>query len=115
MITGAVEDEQGMCARGDLAADHVKMQRHGLGIGCRHDKTRRDAPLGTGGTEEIGPVITPVAGRAWSRAAPGPNPGQGTLLADPRFVLEPDFDRLALDVTGERRCNGRGKVFLNAS
>jgi hypothetical protein len=103
-----------MCAGGDLVADRVQMQRHGLGIGCRHDKTCRDAPLGTGGTEEIGPVITPIAGRAWPRAAPGPDTGQRALLADPRFVLEPDFDRLALGVAGERRRNGRGKVFLNA-
>jgi hypothetical protein len=76
-----------MCAGSDLAADRVRMQRHGFGVGCRHDKARRDAPLGTGGTEEIGPIVTPVAGCTWPRAAPSPNPGQRALLADPRFVL----------------------------
>ena len=44
----------------------VQMQRHGLGIGCRHDK----ASLGTGDTEQIGPVVTPIPGRGWPRAAP---------------------------------------------
>lgn len=115
MIASAVEDEDGVCARSDLATDRVQMRRHGLGVGSWHDKARRDAALGTGGPKEIGPVITPIAGRAWPRAAPGPNTGQRTLLADPRFVLEPDFDRLALGVAWERLCNGRGKVFLNAS
>ena len=49
------------------------------------------------------------------RLEPLPKPGQRALLADPRFVLEADFDRLALGVTRERRCNGRGKVFLNSA
>ena len=74
-------------------------------------------------------MIAGVAGRAGSGAAPGPDAGQGALLADARvrrennppdgflarLTLEPDFKRL---VPRPRRdhCRTRlGEVFLNAS
>ena len=38
--------------------------------------------------------------------------GQRALLADPGFILEPDFDRLAFGAVGELRGDSRGKVFL---
>jgi len=34
---------------------------------------------------------------------PGPDPCQRALLADPRFVPEPDFERLAVGRLGEHR------------
>jgi len=40
---GAIEDEDGMCAGGDLAADRVQMQRPG--IGGWHDQAGGDATL----------------------------------------------------------------------
>jgi hypothetical protein len=87
VITGAVENERSMAARGDLAADGGEMQRHCLGIGRRHDQACRDAALRTGSTEQIGPVVAPIARCARSRPMPGPDPGQGALLANPGLVL----------------------------
>jgi hypothetical protein len=36
-----------------------------------------------------------IGGLSWSRSAPGPLADEAVLLADPGFVLEPDFDRRA--------------------
>jgi hypothetical protein len=41
--------------------------------------------------------------------------GQGPLLADARFILEPDFDGLVFGVVWELRRDCCGEVFLNAS
>ena len=55
--------------------------------GAGDDKASRDAPLGTGGTEQIGPVVTPIAGARGREPRLAQPPGQRALLADPRFVL----------------------------
>ena len=54
------------------------------------------------GTEQIRPGEAPVARRARAAPAPGPDAGQRALLANPCFVLEPDFDRLASSALAER-------------
>jgi hypothetical protein len=43
-----------------------------------------------------------VAQRARAASAPSPDTGQRALLANPCFVLEPDFDRLAGSALAER-------------
>jgi len=43
-----------------------------------------------------------VAQRARAASAPSPDTGQRALLANPCFVLEPDFDRLAGGALAER-------------
>ena len=48
-------------------------------------------------------------------AAARPDPGQGALLADAGLVLEPDLDRLAAGVLGQRLLRQAGEAFLNAS
>ena len=73
--------------------------------GAGDDKASRDAPLGTGGTEQIGPVVTPIAGRARPRAAPGPAPGSACPAG--RSALRP-YMRVMLP-TGLRELRPRSR------
>lgn len=114
MVARAVEDERGVRAGSDLAADLGQVQGHDLGIGGRHDERGSGAARGAGRAEDVGPVVASVARRARPGSALGPDAGQRALLADARLVLEPDFERLALGVVGEARRHRRGEVFLNA-
>lgn len=100
MVASPVKDDDGVSALGDGFADFSEVQVEGVGIGARQDQGGTGAALGTGGAEDVGPVIAPVAGCTRSRALLRPNPGQRALLADPSFVLEPDFERLGV-------CTGR--------
>src|SRR5258705_13508426 len=93
MIAGAVEDESGVATRRHLAADSSEMQRHGPGVGGRHDQARCDATLRTGRAEQGGPGAAVVVRRAGPRSTLGPDAGPGALLADPGLLLEPEFDR----------------------
>ncbi len=115
VIARAIEDESGVCAGNDPPADLGKMQGHGFGVGGREDKGCGGAAPRTDGTEDVGPFVASVARCARPRSAFGPDAGQRALLADPRFVLEPDFDRLVFGAVGELRRDRRGEVFLNAS
>lgn len=115
MIAGAIEDESGVATCRYLATDSNQMQRHGLGVRCRHDEARCDATLRTGRAEQISPVVASVVRRAGPRSTLGPDAGQRALLADPGLILEPDFDRLAFGVVGDLRRDCRGEVFLNVS
>src|SRR4029077_19383056 len=94
MIAGTVEDESGVATCGHLAADSREMQRHGLGVGGRHDQAGSDPTLRTGRAEQVDPVVALVARRAGPRSTLGPDAGQRALLADPGLILEPDFARL---------------------
>src|SRR5208337_3074567 len=115
VIAGAVEHERRMRSRRDVAGDLDQVQRHDLGVGGRHDEGGRGAPLRADGAEEIGPLIALVARGSGARSALRPDPGQRALLADARFILEPDFKRLALGFVGKPLQNLGGEVFLNAS
>ena len=94
---GAVDYQRAMGAGGDGAADLLKVQFHRLGVGVRQHQGSAGGALGADGGEDIGPFIARIARAAWPRTDPRPNPGQRALLADPRFVLEPDFQRLGAD------------------
>ncbi len=76
-----------------------------------HDQPRCRAARRTDCAKEVGPLIAGIAGRAGSGAAPGPDAGQAALLADPRFILEPDLQRLALRPRRDRRRYRVGEVF----
>src|SRR3981081_4853942 len=67
------------------------------------------------GAEYIGVLVALILGLAWARSLPGPLIDETVLLADPHFVLEPDFDRRP---RGERAYDLRDlrwKVFLKAA
>ena len=91
------------------------MEGHSFGVGYRQDEGCRGAALRTDGTEDVGPFVALIARGARPRSALGPDPGQCALLADARFILEPDFDGLLFGMVGELRRDSRSEVFLNAS
>ena len=50
----------------------------------------------------ISPFVASITWRARAGSAPGPNTGERSLLSDPRFILEPDFQWFAAGF--RRRC-----------
>jgi hypothetical protein len=66
---------------------------HGSDANFRHDHSDTGTASRANGTKQVRPRKPAVALSPWSRAALGPNAGQSALLANPGFVLEPDFNR----------------------
>src|ERR1700680_518910 len=91
------------------------MRLHGLGVGLRHDEGNAGVAARTDGAEYIGVLIAWILGLAWPRSFSGPLIDEAIFLADPHFVLEPDFDRRP---RGERTQDLRDlswKVFLKVA
>jgi hypothetical protein len=95
MPSGAIHNEQGDGARTDAFTDFNQMLVHGLDVDGRQNQSAADASGRTDRAEKIRPVEAPVARRARAASEPGPDVGQRALLPDPRFILEPDFDKFA--------------------
>jgi len=110
--TGSVEQQSCVGAAGDLAADLVEMGLHGRSVGIRHGQACTDTTCGADGTEQVGALVALVRRLAGSCTAPGPLAHDTVLLADPSFILEPDFDRFVL---GQMRLQRGREVFLKAA
>lgn len=67
------------------------MPLHGLGIATGQDKGGSNAAGGTDGTEDIDRLGTLVLGRTGPGTALRPATGDLVLLADPGFILPPQF------------------------
>ena len=93
---GAVQDDDGMRARSDVAADLGEMQVHRLGIDLGQNQAGADAARRTNRAEDVGPIVALIARRSGPAAALGPDIGQAALLSDPGFVQPPELDRLAV-------------------
>ena len=104
--TGAVENEDGVRAGGDLGGDLVEMELHHLGIGERHGQRCAFAANGADRAEAIGVRIA----LARPGSVPRPLPDQAVLQADARFVLEPDLDRRPFGQIGETDVQDFGEV-----
>lgn len=103
-----------MSALGDVERDLVDVELHGLGVGEGQCQSRPDAARGADCAEEIGALVALVGGLDRPRAAPGPLPDEAVLLADARFVLEPDLDGLAAGYGPDMGLERAREVFLNA-
>jgi hypothetical protein len=112
---GSIQEQHGVGALCDVAADLVEMKLHGLCVDVRQSERGAGAAGRTDGAEQVGALVALIGGLTRSRAAPCPLPDQAVLLADPGFVLEPDLDRRGGRHTGQVRLQGAWKVFLNAS
>src|SRR5258708_4776636 len=112
---GAVENEDGVGAWPNALADLFEVQVHSLGTDGGQNEGRAGASVRTHGAKQIDRAVPLIA---WCRR-PGPSPrpqaGQRSLLADPRFVLPPDLERLADRRGGERFGYELREVFLYAS
>jgi hypothetical protein len=113
--SGAIQHNDGMGAGCDLRADFRKVQAHCVGIDMRQNQRRANAPVRTDGTEDVGPLVSLITRLAGTAARLRPDIGQAALPADDRFVLPPEFDRLAASVGGNGSPNQVGKVFLCAA
>ena len=125
MIRGIISPTNGR----DGARDFGQVGRHRLGVDGGQDQACGHAAGRADRAKQIGPLIACVARRTGSGAAPGPDAGQGSLLADPgvrrenrppdgflvRLTLEPDLDGFALRSLRDRRRYRRTAVFLKAS
>jgi len=99
----------------NLGADFDQMQVHRLGIGAGHHQCRPGAPARADGTKDIGAFIALIPQRAGTFALLAPDVGQRPFLADPRFILDPDFKRLTLGMRGDYGFNLGGEVFLKSA
>ena len=115
MPTGAVECHDSESTRADPAADFLQMQVHRLDIGVRQHEPRPYTACRAYSAEQVGTFVALIAKRGGSAAALRPDAGQAAFLPNPRFVLPPQFDGLALRGSGDGGGNQIGKVFLCAS
>jgi hypothetical protein len=89
---------------------------HRLDVHLWHDDGGANPTFGAGGAEQISPCETVIFLRARARSTPSPDAGYGAVLANPGFVLEPDFERLVWDIfRRERGTEQRREVFLKVS
>jgi hypothetical protein len=86
-----VEDEHGVSPRRHLRRDLGEVQVHRLGVAGGQDQGRALALLRADGAEDVGRGRALVGGRRRPRSAPRPAPGDLVLLADTRFVGEPEL------------------------
>ena len=73
------------------------------------------AAFGTDRAEQIGRLGAQVVERSRSGATSRPAPGARVFLAEPHFILKPDFYRPLLGELRRDRADTFGKVFLNPS
>jgi hypothetical protein len=91
------------------------MHLHGLGVGIGQGQSRAFAARRADGAKEIEVFITLVGGLARPCSPPSPLANLSVLLANARFVLEPNLDRFALWDMGQMRVQRGREVFLNAA
>ena len=113
--SGAIQCEDGERPGAHLGADFLQMQVHGVDIGVRQHKPGANASCRAHRAEQIRPFVSLIAWRGRSAATLSPDAGQATLLANPRFVLPPQLDRLTLRAGRNRGGRQVGEVFLCAS
>jgi hypothetical protein len=83
-----------------------------MNIGVRQNQSGTDTARRAHRAEQVCPPKPLITRRSRAGAALCPNPGQAALLADPRFVLPPKFDRL-VSRGGRNRCGNKiSEVFL---
>lgn len=99
----------------DVSGDFDEMLVHGMGIAPGHDQCCGLAVFGVDRAEDVGRPRALVMRCRRSGTSLGPAAGDLVLLPDPGFVLEPDFDHLALGDAGGNLCRCGGEVFLKAS
>lgn len=116
MPSGLIDEEDGVGFWCDRLGDFREVQVHRLGIAGRQDQSRALALFRADGAEDIGRCGSLIARRAGASAALRPTAGDLVLLADARFILEPDFYLVAADLLCARDLvQARWEVFLKFS
>jgi hypothetical protein len=116
MPAGLVEEQHGVGSRCHLSGNFSEMEVHGLCVAGGQDEGCAFAVLGTDRSEDVGRGGALIVGRAGARPALRPSASDLVLLADPRFVGEPDLYCGGLDAFLARDgVQAGGKVFLYSS
>lgn len=92
-----------MGALGEAKRDYIDRHLHRLGISEGQHQRRPRASGWADRTEQIGAFVSLVGRLALPRSTLGPLSDDAVLLADARFLIEPDLDRLAVGHTCEMR------------
>jgi hypothetical protein len=93
MPSGSIEQQNGVCALGDMARYLVEVKLHGECVGDGQCERSTFTARRTDCTEEIAIIVTLVGRLARSRSASSPLTDETVLLTDAGLILEPDFDR----------------------
>ena len=104
-----------MAAPGDGAGYLLKVKLHGVSVGKGQRQACADAAHGADGAKQIGALVALIGGLRGPRSAPRPLSHAAVLLADARFVLEPDLDAFAARYAAEMRREDAREVFLKAA
>ena len=91
----AIKHDYGMCPWNDGFGDFGEVFIHRLRIGKGHDEGGGSGAFRTDGSKYVSPFVASITWRSRAGSAPGPNTGERSLLSDPRFILEPDFQWFA--------------------
>jgi hypothetical protein len=111
-----IDQEHGVGAWRDSLGDLDEVQVHRLGIAGGQDQGCALAFLRADSTEDVGRGGALIAGSARASTALGPPASNLVLLADARFVLEPNLYGLDIDGLFARDfVQARGEVFLKSS
>jgi hypothetical protein len=112
MPSGAIEQQNGVCALGDVARYLIEVKLHGECVGDGQCERSTFTARRTDCTEEIGIIVTLVGRLARSRSTSSPLADEAVLLTDAGLVLEPDFDRGFLRQIRQMNTQRARKVFL---
>src|ERR1700722_15785773 len=116
MPSGLIDEKDGMGSRCDGAGDFRQMQVHRLGIAGRQDQGDSLSLLRADGSEDVGRGGALIPRSARASAALGPPAGDLVLLADARFICEPNLYFRNIDRLFERDfIQVRWEVFLKSS
>lgn len=115
MPTRPIHQNRGVGVAGNMLADLIEMQLHGMCVDPRQHETRADASGRADGAEQIGILVALICRLTWPGSLPGPLAHLTVLLADTSFVLEPDFHRLVARQMAYVDLERVGEVFLYAS
>ena len=110
-----IHDEHGMRAIGDIAGYFIDMRLHGFSVHPWRCDSRTRSTRRANRPEQIGVFVALISRLAWPRPGFRPLTDDSVLLADPGFILEPDFNRRCLRHALKMCAQRAREVFLNAS
>jgi len=115
MPPGLIEQQDGMCARGDVKGDLLEVHAHRLAVAPGHHNARDLAISGTDRAEQPCRRAPLILGCRWPSAALGPAPGELGLLADAGLVLPPQLYRRSSREPPFELCQTGGEAFLKSA
>lgn len=96
-----VKNEGGMSARRDVLGYLRQMEAHSVSVDVRQDQPCGEPTRRASCAEDIAPGEARVARGSGARAFAGPFARNRALLANARFILEPNLQRLAPGMFGQ--------------